>query len=127
MTERTRYSTHTTWEDSVGYSRAIKVGNTIEISGTVSADESGVVFPNDPARQTQYIFKKIGEALAFFQASFEHVVRVRIYATDISDFQLITAEYSKIFLQVKPAMTLVEVSRLVDDSLKLEIEVTAVI
>ncbi len=127
MTERSRYSTHTTWEDTVGYSRAIMVGNTIEVSGTVSADENGIVHPDNAKLQTRYILEKIGTALHHFNATYQHVVRVRVYATDIADFEAITSEYSKIFIQVKPAMTLVAIASLVDPSLKLEIEVTAVV
>ncbi len=127
MTERSHYSTHTSWEENVGYSRAIQIGNTIEVSGTVASNENGIVFPGDAASQAAFIFEKIGVALTYFNAGFEHVVRVRIYVTDIEDFEVVTTAYTKYFKEVKPAMTLVEISRLVHSDLKLEVEVTAVI
>jgi enamine deaminase RidA (YjgF/YER057c/UK114 family) len=127
MKTRSRYSTHTHWEESIGYSRAIRVGDTIEVSGTVSADANGVLHPNAAGLQTEVIFEKISLALAHFAADWQHVVRVKVYATDVNDFEVIAAVYSKYLKEVKPAMTFLVIAALVDPTLKLEVEVTAIL
>ncbi|RYZ20452.1 MAG: RidA family protein, partial [Chitinophagaceae bacterium] len=92
MTNRTNYSSGAIWEDKVGYSRAVKVGNHIEVSGTVASDENGnVIGNNNPYEQTKFILQKIEKALAAAGASLQDVVRTRMFVTDISRFD----EYAK--------------------------------
>src|ERR1043165_895127 len=92
MSQRINISSGAIWEDKVGYSRAVKVGNHIEVSGTVASDENGdVIGKNNPYEQTKFILQKIEKALHKAGASLSHVVRTRMFVTDISKFD----EYAK--------------------------------
>jgi len=124
---RKTISTGAKWESIVGYSRAVLVGNTLEISGTVATDDSGnVVGLDSPGEQTRFILEKIGKVLKQADYSFEDVVRTRIFVTDISRWEEVGVEHGKIFHAIRPATAMVEVSRLIAPEYLVEIEVTAV-
>lgn len=126
--EYVRVSSGTEWEQVVGFSRAIRVGRFVSVSGTTATDERGEpVGPGDPAAQTEYILEKIGRALADCGASFDHVVRTRIYVTNAGDWEAIGRIHGRYFGDIRPANTLVEVSRLVGDEYLVEIEVDAIL
>jgi enamine deaminase RidA (YjgF/YER057c/UK114 family) len=114
------------WEQTVGYCRAIKVDNIIEIAGTTAIDESGnVVGLNDVAKQTEYIIQKDEKALLELGATLQHVVRTRMYVTNIDEWEAVGSVHGKYFSNIQPTTTMVEVTRLIDPALLIEIEFTA--
>ncbi|ALG68725.1 RidA family protein [Beggiatoa leptomitoformis] len=115
------------WEATIGYSRAVRVGNVVEVSGTVAAGDNGVVGKDDPYQQAQFILQKIEKALKDAGASLENVVRTRIYVTNISQWQAVGKAHGEVFSAIRPATTVLEVSKLVNDDYLVEIEATAVI
>jgi len=123
---RTNYSTGAKWEDIVGYCRAVKIGNTVEVSGTVASDGQNVIAKGDFYGQTKFIIEKIEKALR--QADFElkDVVRTRIFVTDISKWEDVGKAHGEFFKEIKPVTTMVEISALIDPDYLVEIEVTAV-
>ncbi|WEK36928.1 MAG: RidA family protein [Candidatus Pseudobacter hemicellulosilyticus] len=126
--ERQNFSSGSKWEDLVGYSRAVKVGNTIEVTGTVATGENGeVVGKNDPYAQTKFIYQRIRNVLEQAGAGMEHVVRVRMFVTDISQWQEYGRAHSEFFKTIKPCNTMVEVKALIEPEYMIEIEATAVI
>ncbi len=126
--QRTNYSSGSKWEDIVGYSRAVKVGNTIEVTGTVAAGENGIVVgKGDPYIQTKYIYQKIEKVLQQAGATMKDVVRVRMFVTDISQWQEYGKAHSEFFKNIKPCNTMVEVSALIEPDYMIEIEATAII
>ncbi len=128
MTGRQNIPSGTKWEAVVGYSRAVRVGNQVFISGTTATDEQGrVVGAGDPYAQAAYIFQKIERALQQAGASLRDVVRTRIYVTDVRHWEAVGRAHGEIFAQIRPANTLVEVSALVGDAYLVEIEADAVI
>ena len=103
MPNRTNYSSGAVWEDLVGYSRAVKTENQIEVSGTVAADENGNVVGRDDAyQQTAFILQKIEKALNQAGASLEHVVRTRMFVTDISRFDEYGRAHGEVFGKIRP-------------------------
>jgi enamine deaminase RidA (YjgF/YER057c/UK114 family) len=114
------------WEDIVGYSRAVKVGNIIEVAGTTAMDGDLLVGKGDVYLQTKFIFAKIEKALQQLGASLKDVVRTRMYVTNIADWEKIGKAHGEFFALIKPVATMVEVARLIDDDLLVEIEVTAI-
>ena len=128
MSNRINISSGAIWEDKVGYSRAVKVGNHIEVSGTVASDEDGkVVGANDPYRQTKYILQKIERALAQAGASLQDVVRTRMFVTDLSQFNEYARAHGEAFSAIKPCTSMVEVKGLVSPEYLIEIEATAIL
>jgi enamine deaminase RidA (YjgF/YER057c/UK114 family) len=115
------------WEDVVGYSRAVKVGNMVEVAGTTAMDGDILIGKGDVYAQTVFIIKKIEKALNQAGAALQHVVRTRMYVTDISQWEMVGKAHGEFFKNIKPASSMVEVSRLIDDELLIEIEVTAII
>jgi enamine deaminase RidA (YjgF/YER057c/UK114 family) len=125
--KRTNISSSSPWEEKVGYSRAVKVGKTIEVSGTVSTDNSGeVVGLNNAYLQTKFILLKLENTLKQLGAELSHVVRTRIYVTDISKWEEVGKAHAEMFLEIKPATTMVEVSKLINPKFLVEIEATAI-
>ena len=115
------------WEDIVGYSRVVKIGNIAEVAGTTAVDESGnVVAPGDAYKQTQFILNKVQTYLKKAGMSMQDVVRTRMYVTNIDDWEAIGRAHGEFFREIKPAASMVEVSRLIDPDLLVEIEVTAI-
>lgn len=128
MNKRLNISSYTEWEDLVGYSRAVRVGNLIEVAGTTAVNEAGsVVGFNNYYEQTKFILTKIENALIAAGATLQDVVRTRIFVTDISHWQEIGQAHGEFFKTIKPVATMLEVSRLISPELLVEIEVTAVI
>lgn len=125
--KRQNISSGAIWEDKVGYSRAVRVGNIIEVSGTTAIDGDEVMFYNDPYQQAQYIFLKIQQALVDAGADLKDVVRTRMYTTDMSYSEDIGKAHAEVFRHIKPAATLVEVYSLIQEGLVVEIEATAII
>jgi enamine deaminase RidA (YjgF/YER057c/UK114 family) len=128
MSGRTNFSSGAVWEDVVGYSRAVKVGNIIEVSGTVAADEDGNAIGRDDAfQQTIYILEKIGKILEEAGASFNDVVRTRMFVTDITRFNEYARAHAEIFSSIRPCTSMIEIKALVSPEYLIEIEVTAVL
>ncbi len=126
MTERKNYSTGAKWEDIVGYSRAVQMGNTIEVSGTVAVDDNGIVGKNDFYLQTKFIIAKIESVLLKAGFTLKNVVRTRMFVTDITHWEEVGKAHGEFFKDIKPATSMVEVSALIDPDYLVEIEVTAV-
>jgi enamine deaminase RidA (YjgF/YER057c/UK114 family) len=128
MSDRINYSSGAVWEDVVGYSRAVKVGNQIEIRGTVASDQNGNVVGRDDAyQQTVCILQKIETVLQHAGASLKDVVRTRMFVTDISRFEDYARAHAEVFSLVKPATSIYEIKGLVAPEYLVEIEATAII
>jgi enamine deaminase RidA (YjgF/YER057c/UK114 family) len=126
MTERKIIGSPSPWEPEVGYSRAVRVGNRIYVAGTTAADENGMaVAPGNPYAQARYALERIAAALAEAGASMDHVVRTRMFVTDISQWREFGRAHGEFFRNVRPAATMVEVKALIDPALMIEIEVEA--
>lgn len=125
---RINYSSGAKWESIVGYSRAVKVGNLIEVTGTVATDASGQLQGGDSAyEQTRYILQKISSVLQELGASLQDVVRTRMFVTDISQWEDYGRAHGEFFGEIRPCTTMVEVSRLISPEYLIEIEATAII
>jgi enamine deaminase RidA (YjgF/YER057c/UK114 family) len=124
--ERINISSGAKWEDIVGYSRAVRIGNVIELAGTTAVNGSEVVAEGDVYGQSVYIFRKIEKALVDAGSSLKDVIRTRIYITDISRWEEAGKAHGEFFRDIKPATSMIEVSRLIDPKLLVEIEVSAI-
>ena len=128
LSDRSNYSSGAPWESIAGYSRAVRIGNIIEVAGTTAVDTEGqVVGAGDIIKQTDYIFNKIRNALNDAGSKMSDVIRTRMYLTDINDWETVARVHGDIFSDIKPVSTLVEVSGLIDEELLIEIEVSAVV
>ncbi len=125
---RQTYSTNTPWEPVVGYSRAVRTGNQIFVTGTAATNERGeTVSADDAYAQAVQALRNIESVLKRAGAEMRHVVRTRMFVTDISRWQEIGKAHNKFFHDIRPATTMVEVSRLIDADMLVEIEADAVI
>jgi enamine deaminase RidA (YjgF/YER057c/UK114 family) len=126
--ERRSYASGTRWESIVGYARAVRVGPFVYVAGTTAIDEIGaVVAPGDAYAQTVQALRNVESALRALGATLADVVRTRIYVTDIDDWEKVGRAHGEFFREVRPAATLVEVSRLISPEMLVEVEVDAVI
>lgn len=126
MTPRDRVRSGTKWEEMVGYSRAVKVGNRILVTGTVAVDADGkLVGAGDAYAQTKFILQKIERVLEELGASFEHVVRTRMYVTDIRRWEEYGRAHGEVFSRIRPCATMVEIKGLIEPEMLIEIEAEA--
>lgn len=126
--QRTNYSSGAKWEDIVGYSRAVKVGNIIEVTGTVAVDDnSKLVGGNDAYEQTKFIIQKIEGVLQKAGATLKDVVRTRMFVTDISRWEEYGKAHGEFFKDIKPCTTMLEISKLISPEYLIEIEATAIV
>lgn len=127
MSNRTNYGTGAKWEDIIGYSRAVKVGNVVEVTGTVAADENGLVGEDDAYKQTAFIIKKIEAVLQRAGASLQDVVRTRMFVTDVSRWEEYGRAHGEAFGNIKPCTTMIGVAALIEPGYLIEIEASAII
>ena len=126
MKERQRISTGRKWESIVGYSRAVRVGERIYVTGTTATDDAGeVVAVGDAYAQAVRAIRNIESALVRLGAGLEHVVRTRMFVTDISRWEEFGRAHGEFFREIMPATTMIEVSRLIDERMLIEIEADA--
>ncbi len=124
--ERTNYTTGAKWESVVGYSRAVRVGPTVSVTGTVGLNPDGTA-PAGIYDQSKRALEIIGEALAALGARYEDVVRTRMFVTDISQWEAVGRAHAEVFRDIKPCTTMVEVSALISPEYLVEIEADAII
>ncbi len=126
MQQRQNIVTGAPWESIVGYSRAVRIGNIIEVSGTTSVDGQTFVGENDMYQQTYFILQKIEKAIIDAGGSLQDVVRTRIYVTRIDLWAEVARAHAEFFGQIMPCTTMVEVKALIDPRMWVEIEATAI-
>jgi enamine deaminase RidA (YjgF/YER057c/UK114 family) len=128
MTTRRRVSSGAVWEPVVGYSRAVRVGAWVAVAGTTAALEGGgAVGGDDVGEQAREALRRIADALEQVGASVEDVVRTRVFLTDIGRWEEVGRAHGEVFGEIRPASSMVEVSRLIDPALLVEIEAAAVV
>jgi enamine deaminase RidA (YjgF/YER057c/UK114 family) len=128
MNTRINISTGAKWESVVGFSRVVKTGSLVFVSGTVAVDGgSKVIEPNNYYEQTKFIIQKIEKALEQAGASLKDVVRTRMYVLDIEQWEEVARAHKEYFEDIKPVTSMVQISKLIADDLVVEIEADAVI
>lgn len=126
--QRTNYSSGAKWENIVGYSRAVRIGNTIEVTGTVAVGDNGeVVGKGNAYEQTKFIIEKIIKVLERAGGTLNDVVRTRMFVTDIGRWEEYGKAHGEFFKEIKPCTSMIEISALIDPECLIEIEATAII
>lgn len=124
---KTKLSSSAIWEDTIGYSRAIRVDNIIEIAGTAAVSNGNVVHTGDAYNQTLFIIRILEHVLKQLDATLENVVRTRIYLKHISDWEDVGKAHGEYFSKIKPVSTMIAVSSMINPEMLVEIEATAII
>ena len=124
---RKNISSNSPWEEVVGYSRAVRIGNTIEVSGTTAMNGDVLVGKDDLYAQTKFIIQKMEVALKEAGATLDDVIRTRMYVTDINLWNEAARAHAEFFGSIKPASTMVEVAKLIHQDMLIEMEATAVV
>jgi enamine deaminase RidA (YjgF/YER057c/UK114 family) len=124
---RKNISSGAKWEDIVGYSRAVRIGNVIEVAGTTAVNGEKVIGENSAYEQTKFILSKIEKALNEAGAEIKDVVRTRMFVTDISEWEEIGKAHGEFFRHIRPVTTMVEIKALINPLLLIEIEATAIV
>lgn len=127
MTKKMKITSGVKWENIVGYSRAVRIGNVVEVSGTVAVDGDNIIGESDVYEQTKFVLSKIKKALEDAGASLNDVIRTRMFVTDISKWNEIGKAHGEYFREIKPVTTMVEVKSLISPGLLVEIEASAII
>ncbi len=126
--QRINFASGAQWEEIIGYSRAVKIGNVVEVTGTVAVDENNKLVGKDNSyEQAKYILYKIEKVLERAGATLKDVVRTRIYVTDITQWQEFGKAHGEVFKDIKPCTTMVEVRALISPEYLIEIEATAIL